>query len=325
MRAFIRLISFFISIFFSLIVFILISTSSIDIKYSNFKLKNNPKYIVVGHSHPECAFNDSIIPNFKNVASSGESYFYNYIKTKQILKQNPSINVVFIEYTNNQINESMNNWIWGNNYMANKYPEYSSFMNMSDNLMLFDNNNSGYLNALALSTRKKFNRIIKNDFNYYTKIGGYLYFRSDKTDSILNNKNILENKISKLQRNISEVNLSYLDSLISYCKKLEKDIILIRSPQHKEYSGYENEKIYKEILETRYSNIDYIDFSEFPISNSEFGDLEHLNYKGARVFSKWFSTILNINFLKKVNKQNYINKKIKDKFKTSIKNIEVGC
>ena len=31
---------------------------------------------VMGHSHSECAFNDEYIPHFKNLSSSGESYFY---------------------------------------------------------------------------------------------------------------------------------------------------------------------------------------------------------------------------------------------------------
>ena len=52
---------------------------------SQFDLKKQPKSIVVGHSHPECAFNDSLIQEFKNFSSSGESYFYTYPKLKNII------------------------------------------------------------------------------------------------------------------------------------------------------------------------------------------------------------------------------------------------
>ena len=45
--------------------------------------------------------------------------------------------------------------------------------------------------------------------------------------------------------------------------------------------------------------------------NSEFGDLEHLNYKGAIVFSNWFSNLLKSGVLEKRNKQEFINAKIK--------------
>ena len=44
---------------------------------SNFKISDKIDKIVIGHSHSECAFNDTIIPNFANFSSSGESYFYN--------------------------------------------------------------------------------------------------------------------------------------------------------------------------------------------------------------------------------------------------------
>ena len=88
--------------------------SEIIIKNSaNFKLKPQTKYLVLGHSHPECAFNDSLINNLKNLAQTGESYYYTYFKTIKVLEQNPSIEIVFVEFTNNQIYELMNNWIWG--------------------------------------------------------------------------------------------------------------------------------------------------------------------------------------------------------------------
>ena len=41
---------------------------------ATFKLDNES--IILGHSQPECAFNDSLIPGFNNVSESGEPYFY---------------------------------------------------------------------------------------------------------------------------------------------------------------------------------------------------------------------------------------------------------
>ncbi len=91
-------------------------------EYAEFKLPDNPKYIVLGHSHPECAFNDSLIQNFKNLSQSGESYFYTYFKCKKILETNASIKVVFIEFTNNQLDETMNDWIWKDKYLKYRFP-----------------------------------------------------------------------------------------------------------------------------------------------------------------------------------------------------------
>src|SRR5690554_8088243 len=103
MSVFFKRIFYFAVLILGLIVLINASLSFIERKYSDFKLDEHPKYIVVGHSHPECAFNDSLIPELKNISHSGESYFYSYFKTKQVVQQNTSIEVVFIEFTNNQI------------------------------------------------------------------------------------------------------------------------------------------------------------------------------------------------------------------------------
>ena len=132
MRQFIQLsITFLIALFTLIFVSVELSEYVVN-KNSDFKLNKSTKYLVLGHSHPECAFNDSLIENFKNISQSGESYYYTYFKAKKIIEQNPSIETVFIEFTNNQINESMNSWIWKEKYMNYRYPRYSPFMNFTD-------------------------------------------------------------------------------------------------------------------------------------------------------------------------------------------------
>ena len=57
-------------------------------------------------------------------------------------------------------------------------------------------------------------------------------------------------------------------------------------------------------------NVEFLDFSKFPLENSEFGDLEHLNYKGAKVFSEWFNTIITKGVLLEYNPRETINREI---------------
>jgi len=274
--------------------------------YYNFHLTPNPKYIVIGHSHPECAFNDSILKDFRNISFSGESYFYTLFKTKKILEQNPSIKLVFMEYENRYVNESCNQWIWSDDKMGLAYPKYSSFMSISDKLLLLRNNPSGYLNVFSLSIKNRLKRILTSNFHFsYEIIGSYKYLIRNYTDSLVRNYPASESEFIKNSQEPlkHKYNLIYLSALIRYCKKMGKRVILIRSPLHKKYPGYVNEPRYKEILKSRYADIEYLDFSKFPLSNSEFGDLEHLNYKGAKVFSTWFAELLNKGLLEKPNKQ----------------------
>ncbi|WP_179354591.1 hypothetical protein [Winogradskyella vidalii] len=311
MRLFIKRIALIICFFIGLIALLIIGTSLLERKYTNFKLPKDVKHIVIGHSHSECAYNDSLIPNFKNLSQSGDSYLYSYIKTKEFIKQNPSIETVFVEFTNNQIVKDINQWIWSDKYLAYKYPLYASFTDFNDNLLLLKHNPLAYTNALALSLNTKSTRVFKKNSAYLNQLGGYLYLERNKTDSILNSQNSIKDNVLVEKIELSETNLSYLDALIKFCKENDKRVILIRSPLHKKYNEYHNEAIYKKLLTMRYANIEYIDFSKFPLNNSEFGDLQHLNHKGAKVFSEWFATTLEDGLLDKNNKQDYIKKIIK--------------
>jgi hypothetical protein len=309
MKQFLKLSISFLIVLFTLIFALVESSEFIVNKNSVFKLNTDTRYLVLGHSHPECAFNDSLIDNFKNLSQSGESYYYTYFKTKKIIQQNPSIETVFIEFTNNQINESMNDWIWKEKSMSYRYPKYSPFMNLSDKGILAKNNLSGYFNSTSLSFKYNFGRIRNRNFDYSKSVGGYLSLKRDKTDYLVNNMKKNNPKSEKL--GISEYNIKYLTKIIDLCEEHGKKVILIRSPQHSIYSGYSNERLYQKVRNNHFSSIEYLDFSKFPLSNSEFGDLEHLNHKGAKVFSIWFAQLLNMNILEKSNKQEFINKEIK--------------
>lgn len=275
------------------------------------KINENEKYIVLGHSHSECAFNDSLIANFRNLSSSGESYLYTYQKVKKIFIENPKIETVFIEFTNNVINIEMDNWIWGDTLLTDRYPKYSFLMDFDDQLLLFTNNFYGFVKGMSLSLKNNFYNIIYKNYDFSNKMGGYLYLDRNKTDSLVMIIKKKDLDIEYTNNEISINNLNYLKKIIDLSKKHKKDIYLIRSPQHHLYSGLDNEKKFKRVRETYFSSIDFLDFNEFPLKNKEFGDLEHLNYKGARVFSLWFDSLIKDNLLKKFNKKQIIDEKIK--------------
>ena len=77
------------------VVLIFTTTRIIGTKVS-FVLPDTVDKIVLGHSHPECALNDSLVPGLANFSNSGEAYFYAYYKLKKILDQNKNIKTVFI-------------------------------------------------------------------------------------------------------------------------------------------------------------------------------------------------------------------------------------
>ena len=69
---------------------------------AEFKIDENTTCIVTGASHSACSVDDSLIEHLENFSRSGESYCYTYIKIKNLLKDNPNINTVLVEFLNNK-------------------------------------------------------------------------------------------------------------------------------------------------------------------------------------------------------------------------------
>jgi len=274
----------------------------------NFKVNENSSILIVGHSHPECAFNDSLIGGVKNYAASGESYFYTYFKTKKIIEENPEMTTVLIEFSNNQIRVAKDDWIWNEEYILNRLPKYGAYMDFEAYRLLFTKNPKGLMNAMPGLFKYSLNQAF-GGYKIQEDIGGYLYLERNKTDSLV--ASINQNPDPENSSNaISAYNLKYLQKLIDYLTSLNKRVFLIRSPLHDLYEGYSNEEQFQELRKTDFSGIEFLDFSKFALENSEFGDLEHLNYKGARKFSLWFNQLLLEGLLEKNEKQDFINASI---------------
>lgn len=292
----------------SLMILIILSVTTFTIVDNNtsFKLDVRDSILIFGHSHPQTAFNDSLLNGVRNLSKSMEPYYYTYHKVRKILEQNNQVKIIFIEYTNNQISQLMNKWIWGNKNITNLFPKYAPFLGIEDNLLLISHNFSGYLNGLSLALKEQISNILKHDYNLATEMSGYWYLKMNKVDSLLSVKRALRYNINI----VSEYNISYLSKIIELCKEKDMKIYLIRSPLHPEYKGYLNEKLFKSIRNNKFHDIDFLDFSKFPLQNDKYGDLGHLNYKGAKIFTLWFKSILENGFLEVEDKQTFINERL---------------
>lgn len=296
------------TIFFSLITLIGLIAILLFVNYkvdagAYYNLPANKKYLIVGHSHTECGYNDTIISDAINLSSGGECYFYTYFKLKKLLEENSHINAVFVGYSNNMINKEMDEWIWGDEYLSARYPKYSAFMEPSDIYLLLRNNPKELLATQPVATRKYIGFLWGNESNIMKDQawGGYLFLERDKTDSLIKVAQNLPSIAPETE--IAENNLRYLDKMISLCKESGVSFYLIRSPLHPAYRGVSNEELFMKTTTERYAGVEFLDFKDFSLSNSEFGDLDHLNFKGAKKFSQVIQQLLTNNLLEVDDKQ----------------------
>ena len=275
---------------------------------ANFKIETNPQSIVIGHSHVCYAFNDSLIDDFKNMAATGESSFYTYQKAKRLILHNKGIKNIFVVFTNSQITKVANDAIWSDMYLADRYPKYAPFMSTDDLSLVAFNNPKGFLSIQNESVKRNFKFIRKGDDDYIKNndIGGFVYLIKDS---------LRFGKRSPLakERNTtySTITTSYVQKIIALCKSNNINVYLIRTPLNIEYNGLYNEDKFQEIVRTTFAGQDFLDFKNFPCKEHEFGDQEHLNYKGAQRFSIFFNSLLKNGFLDSLDKQKVIEDEIK--------------
>jgi hypothetical protein len=226
-----------------------------------------------------------------------------------VLEQNRNIELVFIEFSNNQIIGEMDTWIWGER-VSSRYNTFTPFMSLEDHALIFNNNFSLFFNNLSISTKTALENLLTDNLDYSSKIGWHSSLRQNKVDSILCQLP-KENQQLSFSKDLSFNNIKYLKLLINYCQEKGKRVFLIRSPLHKKYPLFANELFYKSVLNSEFKNLEYLDFSKFPLSDIEFGDLQHINYRGAARFSIWFDQLLKDGLIYKNDKQEYINNRIK--------------
>lgn len=277
---------------------------------ANFEFEKSKTRLVLGHSHSACSINDSIVSNTINLSGSGESYFYNYQKAEKLLADNKQIKTVFIEFTNNQVDSVMDDWIWSYEKMSYFLPFYSPFMEREEFELLFKNNSTDLVSSYSVATRKNLFRIVKTDYNYIDELGGYDPTKLSKIDEMITNNRI--EPIISSSHTLSDTNLLYLRKIIDLFKENNIAVYLIRSPQHPIYPDTINEAVFKNVLKTKFSDVEFLDFDAMDFPNSHYLDPQHLNYYGAKEFSILFNNLLNDGLLTSNNRQIAIDAAIND-------------
>lgn len=64
---------------------------------------------------------------------------------------------------------------------------------------------------------------------------------------------------------------------------------------NKNYNYQQNELIFQKIWKDKFKEVTFLDFKDFPLNDSDFADIEHLNDKGAKKFSTYFNTFMKDN------------------------------
>lgn len=245
--------------------------------------------LILGHSHTETALNDSLLTHTKNFSQGAESYFYTYVKLKKLIELNPNITTVYLSFANNQVEKFADKHVYDDKYIADKYKKYFFFLENPEKNVLLRSNFTAVVSAELDIAKNNLVNLIRNRGSLNQKIWWGQYHRLDvaKADSLAR---FHDNNVKYLsEHGVSEINLQYLQKIVTLCKEKNIALNFVRMPIHPVYSATFDEVGFQEIRTKYFDDIPFLDYMNFSLPSDCFGDLHHVNTKGAIVFSNYFN------------------------------------
>ena len=262
----------------------------------SLRFPNKENIVFLGNSHIECDINDSIIKNCVNFGRSNDYPEQIYCKLKLLKQSNPQLDTLIIGYDNVVMQQNLEEEISGT-YSPYYYDQYT-----------FDDINAIINNSSYDYVKSHFN----HPFNIH-KIGTALPYFIGKTTNITKMKNLgryeylvrdklnqhieIEKNKTARQSSFDYLSKYFLNKTIDFCEMNNITIIFLSTPQH--HQSKIDTITYRDYIHKNYSNTKFYDMRDFRLPDSCFGDLNHLNHKGSKIFSEYLEKEI-------LHKNNYI-------------------
>lgn len=300
MKCFFKSVALFVLLIVSIIAtLILLSDYAVSSrKQSLLKLDDNIKIVFSGDSHVECSVNDELIDNSINIAQSGEAYLYSYAKIKSLLECNDQINTVLIGFSyGDLLKDKEINWLFSKMSVTEFIKNYNYILSSPDKSLIFKHNPKAYIKGLAKSVFPNFTAFIRSlspeesGNSRLTNYGGYLYLVRDKLQEDIE----MIDTYRKEPLVVSHVQEHYLMLLSQLCRQKSVRLILLNTPKFPLYNENINQEIRQNwiFFREKLQGDSLLDFSDMVLPDSCYGDMTHLNYRGAESFSLNLNDLLN--------------------------------
>ncbi|KAA6330450.1 hypothetical protein EZS27_020849 [termite gut metagenome] len=219
------------------------------------------RVLILGDSHTEEDINDTIFTNSFNYSQGGDPFIYSYVKLVNITSAS-KIDTLILSVSPATFNVG-ENWLHKANKLLYRFP-------LEDLMFLAHYNPSAIghsFNVFDIRNRR-------ND------IGGY---RS--LDKFRLQENLERWATKTLNPCIPhEAQLLYLDKIVEYCRSKSIQLIFINTPTYHAERFYNMDNFYK-LIEEKYNDVTFWDYGNYVLLDSCYGDVNHLNYIGAKIFS----------------------------------------
>ncbi|HOO99191.1 MAG TPA: hypothetical protein PK766_06485 [Bacteroidales bacterium] len=251
--------------------------------------------LFAGNSSVECAVDDRLVKHTVNIAESGEAYLYSFVKIKALLEENKHLETVFLGYSfADLLLEKEESWLFSDEYIVEKVKDYNYLLEPEERKLLLANNPKAYLNGLLKSvfsnlTTALGSNTVPKSAGQLVNFGGYKFLVRDKLNADPGFKTANDSIVKSHQQE------KYLKKIYDLCQRHQVRLVLFTTPKHSSYIESleaDNFNMWIDVRNDLHAD-SLLDLSRYVLPDSCFGDLSHLNYRGAKLFSAYLDTLLN--------------------------------
>lgn len=243
----------------------------------SWKNPSQKHVIFAGASQMERGIDDNLTKEGYNITNNSERYMFTYQKLKFLLRDNPQIDIIFLQFAPTDIWEHADDKILSANEQSLFFPMCATLFEVED-FLVFRHQIKQVSSILIRSLM---------DYKYYFPstyrklLGGYI------GESVNQNTIDFTTVVPSLNEgeNGNEINYRYLHKIIDLCDKHKVKLYLIYCPMyHNDY--YYDQQYFYDAYQREFSSVEFLDYSAWECEPDERYDAHHLNHKGAQRFTK---------------------------------------
>ncbi len=248
----------------------------------SYIFKKDISTLYCGDSHIEESIDARKIPGRQNIAVRSESFYFSYFKLRMLLKNNPSVEHIFLGLGCHSLSSRYDSFISGF-YSLAIAPKYFFLMPVKEQLRVMYWNKTRGVSFLKSVIKQGIMIILEQDNPPF--LGGFVNgFENTRAVHSSMDKRLRYQYYNNDQlKPFSEINIHYLNKIISLCEDKGVELIFLNTPLHAYYSNQIPDEYKEKLREIIHQNhLQIIDLSNLKLRDECYApDGDHLSLKGA--------------------------------------------
>lgn len=252
----------------------------VKMKNYSFELPEQKTVLVIGDSQTQADIDDSICFMTHNVSLAHDGYLTLYKRMRMFVEVNPQIDTVIVALTPHTVSPIKDEFYHNFGYVEETIKHYLPYFELSEWWELLKNDPADVLSALCTPISfylyPSENRI--KEMGYF-EVADYSHLEQDIKDGAVR---LVPDSVEVDYGN--EITLKYLRKIVEYCKRKNLILIGINTPVYhaERYFDMDN---YNSLMKDQFNSVEMWDYMNMSIPDSCRRDVNHLNRKGATIFS----------------------------------------